>query len=341
MEKTMYVITVDALSIQYVGNKEELEERISKSGKRKRNIGEGFSISHSHKKKASFNKTCNIYIDNELLGQVYHSFNSKWRYSNPNVVLFEIENNMLYQLDWPSKIRRMEKLLRIEFLKYDYMEIAIDGIGIVTKQNKFTFSSEHERCVSFKKGVKMNYNEKQKSFDGNVLGSRYSDKYITIYDKISEILYSGKEYIRRWWELAGMDTSKSIERCELRLKAKELGNVDRWFERLEEPNYLAQIFKEKAGRYLEFYLVKRPKNRVSVIDWSYYDVVQKHRKLNKTKKAIPIKRYQNTLRCLFELYSVNLKLRYLYTLADLSISIGLGDWVKKRLPRWIKENRLK
>lgn len=138
-----------------------------------------------------------------------------------------------------------------------------------------------------------------------------------------------------------MDTNQPIERCELRLNAKELGNVDRRIESLEEPNYLAQIFKEKAGKYLEFYLVKRPKIKLSVIDWSYYDLVHENMKLSKTKKATPLKRYQNTLRCLFELYSVNFKLPYLYTLVDLSIRTGMEDWVRKRLPRWIRENRLK
>lgn len=335
----MYVITVDALSIQYIGDKTELKELLKVGRNDIKDIGDGFSLRNSHRKNASFSRTSDILIDGETLGQVYHSFNSKWRYSNPNVILFTVENHILYQLDWSALLRRMQIILKIQFLKYDSMEIAIDGIGLVARQNKYMRSLKYNRSITIRENS--DWNNKLKVDKGNVLGSRRSDKYITLYDKITETHAKGKKFIREWWVQAGLDSEQPIERCELRLNAKELGGLSSRIERLEEPNYLAQIFKEKARKYLEFYLIKNTKRRVSVIDWSYFDIVRENKKLKKTQKAVPTMRYKNTIRCLFEQYSLNFKISYLYTLADLSISMELGDWVKNRVPRWIRENRLK
>ncbi len=338
MKKIQYVITLDALSMQYIAENEELEELLSLFKNERKEIGGGLNIMRCHKKKASFDKTCHVFIENELIGQIYFAYNNKWRYANSNVIIFEIENHILYQLHWPSKVRRIEDVLNIKFLKYNSMDIAIDGNGIVKKLNRYTSSDKYKRSVTIRVGL--NWNDTTKVVVGNTLGSRLSDKYISTYDKVSEILNSGKHYITQWWELAGMDISQQIERCEARFKEKELRDVDRRIESLENPVNLATIFKNKVGKYLEFSKNGNPKKIASVIDWKYFGEIQINKKPLLTLKATPSKRYRNTLRCLFEKFLNRRKEIFLYAFAEISVEEGLVYYVKRKIPRWVKENRL-
>lgn len=340
MKKNLYLITLDALSIQYSSDPEifhNLHLKLKREGKCE--LGHGIIIKSALPKNPAFFNKAEIYFRNQLFGHILFFQSQRMRFENPDTVILKIENCALYQSKLAVRINRVVAKLRLSFLKYHYVEIAIDGVGLVKIQDRYMTSKHYKRVQKIKGNLPW-FSDTVKRHIGNILGSTRSRKRISLYAKSDEIVNSGKEYISRWWKVNGLDIKQNIDRCELKLKGGAIELLSADPKDLENPNHLAFVFKNLAHKYLEFRSIKNPKRKKSVIDWSYFGEMSHNKKLRTTKKAIPLLRNKNTIRCLFESYSVNQIEFYLMTLAHLSIEHGLGDFVRQKLPRWIRENRL-
>lgn len=111
------------------------------------------------------------------------------------------------------------------------------------------------------------FNRKTGMFEAFKVGG--ARKSLVVYNKTSELERSHKEYIRQSWERAGIDTTGTVWRCELRLTSqtiKEIKNFD--LSQISDPNYLLQIVRTQLKNFFEFILVEGDGNvsRARVID---------------------------------------------------------------------------
>lgn len=292
-----------------------------------------FKFSH-----LGFHFCFNILINDKIFGQVFYGNNFQYRYAHADTCQITIENHILYQANLADKLKMVLDVLELKFLKYLFMEIAIDGKGIIARSNSLTYSKKYKRKRKVR--IKPELDDDTKQNIGYIIGSKQSEKHISIYEKVQEIEKSKKEYITEFWRRNGLDVNDGLtDRCELRAKDKILKSFSDDFTQLENPAYLSSFFKSVVGNYLEFYNKANPKLRKHVIDWSMFEELKITKQVN-THKAFSVNRYKSMLRNLFEEYVLTGDEQYLHTLANICARYKLMSWIYNSVPRWIREFRL-
>lgn len=279
-----------------------------------------------------------IFLNERIFGQVFYGNNFVYRYAHDDTCHIAIENHILYQTNLSVKLNKVLSVLELKFLKYYFMEIAIDGKGIIARSNSLTYSKKFKRKRKVK--IKPELDDETKQNIGYILGSKQSEKHISIYEKSQEIEKSKKEYIIDYWQRNRLDVNDApFERCELRASDKALKSFSEDFTQLENPAYLSSFFKSTAGNYLEFYNKANPKTRKYIIDWSMFEELKIAKQII-TRKAFNADRYKSMLRNLFEEYVLTGDEQYLYTLANICARYKLTSWIYYSIPRWIRDFRL-
>ena len=179
--------------------------------------------------------------------------------------------------------------------------------------------------------------DKTKTVTGITLGSRFSDKYVVIYNKTNELLISEKKYIADFWEQNGLIVNgKSIDRLELRLRTKELQGLEKDLQLLNNQNFLASLIKNRSKNHLTF-ISKKNKKEYNVIDWSGFN-------LHEIKKEKRINFHMSTQRVKSTLKTIYLESNFEEKVFDTDFrdflleKYRLAAWYLKSQYRWKKEN---
>lgn len=220
-----------------------------------------------------------VILDGEPVANVLsHSRNEK--FFKANCIKIELLNHVLWSSEWINIYELILENLQATHEKIGRLDIAIDGMNYLPKfLTSFGSQREYNRKV-FMKG--------KASFSAGMLDRRTctyqhfkignGDKKIRVYNKTKELEISHKEYIRKTWELSGLDVEAENWRCELRLNStalKEISQLD--YKNLSNPQYLLEIYKTCTTNFFEFVRIHdyqtmtetsqiRAKSRAKVID---------------------------------------------------------------------------
>lgn len=324
-----YVINTDKLELVLAGFKNE--SLIN---------GSGFNISNSFKpsEKCGFLKCNNILYENQPFAQLYSVPSHRMRFRNREAVVLRLENESLYRAGTFQVV--IPHFLDHVNLKIDYvraLDIAIDGAGIIKRHYQLHKKKNLKRKRHFKNGLNNTIDDVTMEQNRLYIGKYGSEKYVSLYNKTLELEASGKKYIRDFWKNNGLcETEQSIDRIELRLKTKELVGIEKSLVELDNPDYLASLFKTRTESHLTF-IDKRTKKKHYVIDWTKF----KTKEIKKEKKVVVEFANQNVKSCIKTLYLENLNYPNLVVANAARFLISkynLQQWYLSREARWLSEN---
>ncbi|HXD93468.1 MAG TPA: hypothetical protein VNX01_09655 [Bacteroidia bacterium] len=297
-----------------------------------------FSISTSYKPKdfIGFNKCNEIKYKNQSFAKLYSIPSSKLRYKDRNIQLLRLANESLYRKGVIEKeIPEFLDTFLFEPVGLKEMHIAIDSPGLIRKHNTLFNNTSLKR----KRALKMSnfLDDSTKDITGVTLGSRSSDKFISLYNKSNELEKSHKEYIREYWVNNGLtECSEPIDRIELRLKRPELKGLELNIKSLNDPNYLLTLFKQKTESYLAF-INDTTKEKFEVIDWEQFKLIE-IKKETKVKYKASTQGIKITIKNLF-LKHINCNSSIALELAkEYAKEYCLIGWYHSRQQRWLREN---
>lgn len=282
----------------------------------------------------TFNSCYNVIIQNQIFAQLYYNYNSRYRYLIEEPILVHIENNILYT---NGLVRKLESLLQslpdVEFVKYNSVHIAIDGYDLVRKHSDFVKSKQYQRKATISK-ISITHDEQNNESMGYSIGSKVSDKYLSMYYKEQEIPQSGKYYIIDFWRRNGLIhcDGKSIDRVEGRLSNKELATFSNEFKDLENTGYLAGFFKLKFEKYLVF---SNKKNKCRhLLNWNSLNAVEISKESITKKATDKLGSIKITLHTLFTEY-LSSQDKYVYeAFMKIVRENNLIDWACRKALQW-------
>ncbi len=324
--------------MRYLINSDHVELVLKSSEPLKLLNKNDFTISTTFKPhdNTGFMKCNEIQFKNQPFGAVYSLPNSRMQFKDRNAIVLKLKNESLYRQgtfseDLPGFLETFN--LSAEAIRE--LHIALDSPGIISAhENLF-----NKKQLTRKRHVKINTysDDKTKVLNGITLGSKKSDKHISIYNKTNELLISDKNYIVNYWQKNGLHPEvEQIDRLELRLRRPELIGLEKELQKLEDPNYLASILKSKSEKYLTF-INKENKKEYSVLDWSQFEItfLKKEKRIQFHKPTQSIKICIKTL-CLEHLKSNNPMTALVAK--RLVEKYNLQDWFISKQSRWEKEN---
>lgn len=217
-----------------------------------------------------------VILHGELVANI-HTHGRTDKIAKPGTAKLEILNHVLYSSSFLSVLHEVMAACSVTSIRNtSEVHIAIDGANHVHRflnefeaQNKRRGAQlrnlghyQHKKHVALK--GKANWDSKRLDrkkgeYQNFKIGS--NKKYITVYNKTSDMTARPKSYIKDMWDKAGIDQTGTVWRCELRMKSeavKEIKNFD--LTRLNDPNYLLQIFKTHCKNFFDFVLIENDEN---------------------------------------------------------------------------------
>ena len=317
-------------------NLDWLELVLSSAGTPTLQDRDGFKFSNTFKPHETngFTKCNVITFENQAFAKLYSCPSARLLYKERNTLVLQLENESLYRKGIvESQIHKFLDEYNLNLCGIKELHVALDGIGLIKRHNQF-FNREDQRR---KRNVKLSnfIDDKSKEITGVTLGSRKSDKFVAMYNKSKEIEFSRKMYIREYWKNNGLDTTKEIDRVELRLKRSELKGLELEFSKLADINYLASLFKAKTDGYLNF-INQFDKSTMSLIDWDLFNLTEiKREKLVKYQR--PTQAVKTTIKTLF-LEHLSSKSEIAREMAEcLAKKYALEVWYWSTQGRWLLE----
>jgi len=217
-----------------------------------------------------FKYSWNVYRGGEKVAMV-HTHTRQEKIIKPGTAKVEISNNVLYSNEVLEVIDDVMNACKMTVIKnLTRIDISIDGVSHIHKflnqyirqpktraipELQTIGKSEREQRIKMKGKAALHakmFNKKSGMFDAFKIGA--SRKCVVLYNKTSELERSHKEYIREAWERAGLDVTKDVWRCEVRLSSEAIKDIDGGFDlkRMYDPNYLLQVFKTQCNNFFEF-----------------------------------------------------------------------------------------
>lgn len=329
-----YTIAVDKLEILLSNNLNELELHISTNELKELELN-GFILRRNYAHVNPGFKYCyEVIFNNKAWGYYYYDNSGRYRYNDVTTSLLHISNHSLYERGFSTRLVDFINNFGLDFQKYKFLEIAVDGKGLIERYSRLAKSEKFIRRKKIKERRFFNEN-KERSYK---LGSDRSDKHISIYCKSQEITNSNKVYIYEFWKLNGLVTTddQTVDRVEGRFRTKALFNLTVDFAQLENPDYLASYFQEKLGDYIVF---KNESNyKKKLIYWGFFGSVE-IRKASITKAAISIHGLKPVIRILFEEFVATNNDIFLESLVNICDKYNMDDWFINKVNIW--ENKLR
>jgi hypothetical protein len=183
-----------------------------------------------------------LIIDNVKIAKISTQPKLSLRFARRDITLVQLYNDQLYSKSTESLILNAMEGYSLYSLKN--IDIAIDGPHLLNKYLKLEKRFSGNRLANIKRT--RDFSERTLEVSGITLGSKKSDRYVTLYNKSAEIKVSNKPYIKKYWELNGLTDLDNIDRVELRLGSKELGKTNVDLEQLFQQEYLWSLFLVKA-----------------------------------------------------------------------------------------------
>jgi len=188
----------------------------------------------------------------------------------PDLVILSIQNRMFYQEGWTKKLKKVLKLLQLDFAHINQIDIATDTPDQDGKSFDFIYklvsgSLRQIGNTNFKPTFS-GHNEDGKARIRNLdFGSRSSNKFMRCYYKKQELQISNKWYIKEFWKRNGFELQENQEvaRFEMVIKRAEFKRYKDVFEKygeltlsnihlLESTEYLATLFNTAQKKFFEF-----------------------------------------------------------------------------------------
>lgn len=307
-----------------------------------------------------FNYSYIVYLEGEPVAKV-HTHGKNPKIMKEGIAKLEIENHVFYSntmLEVKDKVMLACKMSAVK--NYSGLHIAIDGVEHIHKFLNAYIRQDNNRVKpelrSLGRWDKMNrvrlkgkanvdakrFNKTNGLFDNFKVGS--SRKYLTLYNKTSELERSHKQYIRDAWDRAGIDTKGTVWRCELRLTSQSIKEIkDFDINKITDPNYLLQIFKTQCKNFFEFILMEGDGNvsRARIIDLFQFEKLRVPL-LGKIPRAIVRGAYKAQM-AIHNAYA-NVRLRYLKTEGQIFAALqhitdnvqlyNLDRWFERKKPQW-------
>ena len=303
-----------------------------------------------------------VYMDGQPVAKVLtHTWNKK--IIKEGTAKVEIDNHVQYSTSLIEVIENVMIACKMPVIKnISELHIAIDGanhmhefmnrymwqrrdrVGMPIMDNKIgrwesgcRVKLKGKACID--PGM---FNRSTGLYDHFKIGK--GQKYITIYNKTSELEKSHKQYIRDSWDRAGVDSSGTVWRTELRMRSgsiKELKDFD--LKKIIDPDYLLQIFKTQCKNFFEFILVKDDSNvtRARIIDLFQFERLRVPL-LAKIPRAIVRGAYKAQM-AIHNAYA-NVRLKYLTSKEQIFAALqhitdnvqlyNLDHWYEKKKPQW-------
>ncbi len=155
-----------------------------------------------------------------------------------NVAKFELKNNVQYEAGWLDDVKYFYRAMGWKVSNTSRVDIALDGRGFFDVYQKYVREEIDRKGAS----EIQEFRKAKRVLTGFDIGKRSSDKWITCYNKSAEINKSNKNYILKYWERSGLDT-RNVERLELKLKNDALKEINFNWEKIDDFEYLASIFR--------------------------------------------------------------------------------------------------
>jgi len=294
----------------------------------------GFRISSAYKPKEvnGFLKCNQITYENQTFGKLYSIPSPRLRYEDRSVQLLRLNNETLYRSGvFETELPGFIDSYSFSPVGIKELHIALDGEGILARHEELFKKKNLRRERSVKNSSFTD--DSTKTLTGRTLGSKQSDKSITIYNKTRELEKSKKKYISDCWTNNKLEIGNAIDRLELRLKSQELRGLENNLPRFGDSNFLASLLKAKTESYLTF-IDSKTKRQIHVIDWKHFKAEQlKKEKIIHFKQ--PTQSIKTTLKILFlERQQCELALE----IADeLALRYGLYSWYQDKQARWSRE----
>jgi hypothetical protein len=304
-----------------------------------------------------------VYLDGESVANVHtHGRNDK--IIKPGTAKLEILNHVFQSSTLHDVIDQVQTACKMPVVKnYSEIHIALDGANHVheflnnyIRQKKNpkiapdlmslgSWSQQNRVRMKGKANVDCKrFNRATGDFDNFKVGT--GKKYLTVYNKTSELLKSHKSYIKDMWDRAGLDTAngRTIWRCELRMKSgaiKEIKDFD--IKKVNDPNYLLQIFRTQLENFFHFVLIEGDGNvtRARNIDLFQFFKL-KVPMLDKIPRAIVRGAYKAQM-AIHNAYA-NVRLKMLKTYDQVNAALqhitdnvqlyNLDDWYQRKKLDW-------
>lgn len=304
-----------------------------------------------------------VYMHGEPVANVHtHTRNEK--IIKPGTGKLELLNHVLYSSTVTEVIKSVMDACQMPHIKnISGLHISMDGVKHIHRLcNMYQFQNRDrsgmpnvKKLGRWDKGCKIRLKGKAR-FDGKVMNKATGlndnfkigtgHKYVTVYNKTSELEHSHKEYIRDAWKKAEIDTTGTVWRAELRLGSqgvKEIKNFE--LDRIADPNYLLQIFKTLCKNFFEFALDEGDENvtRMRIIDIFQFEKL-KTPLLEKIPRAIVRGAYKakmaihHVIQCVcLNYYKGEVAIVHaINNMTDTINMYNLTDWYEKRKPAWIE-----
>lgn len=278
-------------------------------------------------------------LENEIIANIYCGHSFRLRYKSTNPVKIEMLNNILYQDSWTNKLTSIFIELKLKFYKYDYAEIAIDGYNLICEQKSLMDSQQYHRKQPLS-NIAESSDETKGNIKGILLGSRLSDKNISIYNKQHTLEKDNKLYIKDFWELNGLEIlpQKQIDRAEIRLKRKQANLLSPDFVNLNKPDYLSSVFKSYGGHYLEYINNSDKRKRKFIIDWKAFRNIT-NVKPKSTKVPISNLALKPVIKKLYFEFCNTGAIHFSDSYNTLAKTYNLLSWLNSKTSKW--DNELK
>ena len=267
----------------------------------------------------------------------------------PDFIQVKIENTILYERFAINETEQFLQAMNWKIRNVTRLDIALDGadvLQLVDGWNQKIFGKKGRASVTC-------YYTGNRELQGFDIGKRSSDKWMTGYNKSAELEVSNKQYIRKFWELCGLQTFetvngvtalKKIERLELKLRNEEIKKIAGfdWL-KLADFSYLASILRMHCKNYFEFYDAKyeteKNRSRIPCIDtWCDWDAILAYHldKLTAVETS-EIYRMKMTAKTLYWTYLQTGAQYYADIAQEMAININCIEWYIRKLDSWRKK----
>lgn len=284
-EEKKYAIGIDRIRTnlkakdeKVVFNYTTLVEKYKSEGKGIYNIDDLFFLNMCSKRVGGYMYTFDISIESRKVGTL--SCNN-YDNTTEGIVQLEFVNDVHYSMGkgWLWYYRLITEALSLKLENISYLEIALDMNDIFERYKYMHQNSTMAGGTLFRHVGKITL-DTFKSYKEFKVGTTGSGKWIVIYNKSSEIESNRKHYITKSHEHRGLDTSKQIDRIELRMNSKGTKKYGITLDMLDSEEGLCSIFKEYTKDSLSFFDQSTQRydkhrntkyERIDLIDYSIFD----------------------------------------------------------------------
>lgn len=167
----------------------------------------------------------------------------------PQFVQFTALNHTLYEVGFMAEFTTVSEVLGWKWRNPTRIDIALDGQGF-HQIIKDVLYGKVRQLGSATYGLHF---QSQNRLQGYTWGKGDSDKYMRCYDKTEELKKSNKWYIKEFWERAGLDLSKNVQRLEIVLRNDELKKYPDFDPlQLGDPQHLASLMRSAFQKWFQF-----------------------------------------------------------------------------------------